>query len=952
MKKIFLFFGLIATLCLTTNAMAAVMVRVQPSGATIPSAYTLVGEERTLFGNAEGAVSGTYQYMWDFSDGTSTAWAAVADPRYISTTKTFGSSGLNWARLSVRDAADSTDMDSAVIEMQTLSVDTLNRQKNSAVDRGLRALYLAEEPGANGSVWASSNYPVATTSMALIAFENHKHNLEADDDDIYKKSVQEGLRWLFNDAYEVELSEQSCIGDPEGVPGDPESDDLDTDNDGYGIAFGSSWTEGYEVGLALLAIANSCSEEVARTTTVSSFNAFVNGMNMHDVAIDLKDFLAFAQSDSSSSGYQEYSCSASDLGPTADDFGQFYGWSYDGGSTFLYQDYYVYTYNYNRTVDCSQVMYRINWGDGTEDVFAPDYCDVNYFYAYGYGPEHTYAPGIYDTEVSYSDNGGESWYTICAAQIEIADQGDCNPNGDGWRYSRNYGSSDNSVSQWPVLGLEEAETRWNIHINPKVKARLRDWLAYTQGDTTGGFGYDYPGSWENFGKTGAGLAMLKYTGYTPTDTNVQSALTFLDNNWNVAGDDGNLGAYYHMYAFYKGMKYLNLSDLAGRDWETLYTEYLVGDQNANDRWYDHHTWLPIPDPMSTGAALAMLAPAVGGLPPVAEAGGPYGPVNAGQDVMLDGSGSYHQDPAQNIVTYQWDFNAADGLWWESAGSPGAGEGATGLTANVNYPDTGADETYTVTLRVIDDSDPVQDDTDTATVEVTSGNVPPVAQTDGPWAGLPGDTIVFDGSSSYDPNACTDAGNPSCLGDSIVSFEWDLDGDGNYNEANGDDGTPVTPGDYSVVQKLFPNPVSQSITLRVTDSHGLTDQTSPQVNIVSIALVYAQDYNYCFREAISRTLYRYGIVVDFSNLGTGVAENVVVTLTQAPTNLTILNDTAVLGSMAPGDVVTTACDPGAMSAEIEVQLNRRIAPTGDWRWKAEFDFNGQHYIVDNLPALAP
>ena len=951
MKKIYLFsFVSVLMLMLTFGAAIqsfaqdpALKVRVQPSGPDIPSSYVLSGESRTYFGNVEG--SGTYEYMWEFSDGGSTAWADVTDARYISIDHTFVNSGLNWARLTVRDADNE---DSVIIEVQTLSVDTTNRQKNSAVDRGLRKLYLLEQTGADGSYWGNS-YQVAETSMALIAFENHRHNLEASDDDIYKKSVQEGLRWLFNHAYEVALSVQPCIDDPEGVPGNPDYDDLDDDNDGLGITFSmygseQGWTEGYEVPLAVLAIVNSCEKAIARTLTASSTSSsFVNGMTYWDIIVDAKDFLAYAQTDSGPGGGEgQWDDCFSEHG----DF--HYSMNEEMGGGCENVEFYV---NYYNVTDCGTALFRIDYGDGiTEEGM--NWCDVS---SAQFSTNHAYDPnmGPYIATAYFSQDSGLNWTEICSLEIECTTSTEeCGIN--GWRYTRNDSSIDNSVSQWPALALDEAKDRWDINVNPQVIVEFDGWLAYSQ-NANGGFGYTSgdDGDWLNFAKTGAGLAMLKCTGYTSSDTNVQNALSFLDSNWDFTCNEGNLGDFYAMYAFYKGMKCLGLDELNGRIWEDIYTEYLVviPGQNTDGSWSECGSWIPDPD-MTTGMALAMLAPAVAGLPPVADAGGPYGPVNAGQNVPLYGSGSFHQDPTKNLVFYEWDFDASDGLWWDTSPVPPLGEGDTGIKVFTSYPATGVEKIYTVTLRVTDDSTPVQRNNDTSTVTVTSGNVPPVAQTNGPWAGLPGVMIIFDGTSSYDPNDCTTPGDSSCFGDYIASYEWDLDGDGDFNEANGDDGTPVTPGDYSIVEKLYPEPISQAGTLRVTDSLGLFDFTSPQVNIVSIALVYATEYNTCFREKIGRFEFRLGIEVEFPNLGTGTAENVIVTLTQTPTNLTILNGTALLGDMEPGDVVLTGCDPDTMSADIELLLNRRIAPTGEWHWKAEFDFNGKHYIIDNLPPIAP
>jgi hypothetical protein len=239
--------------------------------------------------------------------------------------------------------------------------------------------------------------------------------------------------------------------------------------------------------------------------------------------------------------------------------------------------------------------------------------------------------------------------------------------------------------------------------------------------------------------------------------------------------------------------------------------------------------------------------------------------------------------------------------------------------------------------------------DTATVNVTSGNVAPVAVTDGPWSGLPNTPIVFDGSASYDPNACTTPGNPICLGDSIVSYEWDLNGNGVFNEP-GIDGTPVVAGDYKKVTKSFPNPISLPATLKVTDSYGLVGTSSAQLNIVSITLVFGQQYDICYRKSISRFVEELGIQVKFKNLGNAPAENLIMTLTNVPSNLTIIKGVANLGTLAAGAETSTACGPDPTTADIVLKFDRRIVPSGQWLWKADFDMGGSHYTVDNIPPL--
>jgi PKD repeat protein len=89
---------------------------------------------------------------------------------------------------------------------------------------------------------------------------------------------------------------------------------------------------------------------------------------------------------------------------------------------------------------------------------------------------------------------------------------------------------------------------------------------------------------------------------------------------------------------------------------------------------------------------------------------------------------------------------------------------------------------------------------------TVRNLPPVAVTDGPYFGNPGETVRFDGSGSYDPDG------------SIISYEWDF-GDGNTADAMISQHSYSLPGEYTV-------------TLSVTDDSGAADTASGSVRINS------------------------------------------------------------------------------------------------------------------------
>ena len=93
------------------------------------------------------------------------------------------------------------------------------------------------------------------------------------------------------------------------------------------------------------------------------------------------------------------------------------------------------------------------------------------------------------------------------------------------------------------------------------------------------------------------------------------------------------------------------------------------------------------------------------------------------------------------------------------------------------------------------------------------NRPPVADANGPYTGDEGSSITFDASGSIDLD----------LGDSIVSYEWDLDNDGEFDDATGVDPIATWNDDYS-----------GTITLRVTDSNGATDTDSTTVTVSNVA----------------------------------------------------------------------------------------------------------------------
>ena len=218
-----------------------------------------------------------------------------------------------------------------------------------------------------------------------------------------------------------------------------------------------------------------------------------------------------------------------------------------------------------------------------------------------------------------------------------------NPDG-GWRYYANYGASDTSTTQWPLVSMLYAN-QWGI-TPPNlatVQSKLDNWIIATQA-ANGGALYNVsqqvPGT--NESRTGAMLLEMAFNGWdNPAHANHSkylAALNYVDTNWLTTANNtwnGNFGHPYAMWAIYKGLELtIGLNDTtaitnlhpAGTidpgdtwNWWEDYCEYLVntqdlsGDPTTNPnhgRWGGYSSW---PDPLSTAWAINILnATEVGG----------------------------------------------------------------------------------------------------------------------------------------------------------------------------------------------------------------------------------------------------------------------------------------------------------------------------------------------------
>jgi uncharacterized repeat protein (TIGR01451 family) len=87
---------------------------------------------------------------------------------------------------------------------------------------------------------------------------------------------------------------------------------------------------------------------------------------------------------------------------------------------------------------------------------------------------------------------------------------------------------------------------------------------------------------------------------------------------------------------------------------------------------------------------------------------------------------------------------------------------------------------------------------------------PIADADGPYNGYIGFSITFDGTGSYDPDG------------TIVSYEWDLDDDGEFDDATGPTPSYTWNSEYT-----------GNISLKVTDNDGKEDIDISTVTVTEL-----------------------------------------------------------------------------------------------------------------------
>ena len=162
---------------------------------------------------------------------------------------------------------------------------------------------------------------------------------------------------------------------------------------------------------------------------------------------------------------------------------------------------------------------------------------------------------------------------------------------------------------------------------------------------------------------------------------------------------------------------------------------------------------------------------------------------------------------RSIPLYNSGMNNCSNTVWRSAGGAGDVWGTALTAADFNAGN--------VRVRFTNDSPTV--DLDSVELIVYYGNSPPTAEAGGPYNVGEGGSGGLDGTGSSDPDQ---AGN-------TLTYVWDLDGDLVFGEAGETGSTPT----FSAAG--LDGPTSRVVTLRVTDSDGVSDEDTATVNVSNV-----------------------------------------------------------------------------------------------------------------------
>ncbi|TPW12517.1 MAG: hypothetical protein FD127_2593 [Acidimicrobiaceae bacterium] len=372
----------------------------------------------------------------------------------------------------------------------------------------------------------------------------------------------------------------------------------------------------------------------------------------------------------------------------------------------------------------------------------------------------------------------------------------------GWHYNYNAGSNDSSASHWWGIGVLAAQV-WGLDAPQWVKDQ--QWnvgvplMQAYPGDCHFGYTGNPNPAWDDATNvTAAGLILISADGKAKTEARFSCAEGYLNARYN-----SSMGNFYTMYQVAKAMRTAKnglgqtseIGLLAGTtDWYAGYADHLIANQIAGGTGKFTATAGTtagyIVDDMASSWGVIILSPSLFELPPTAACvADPNSLGTAGGLVNFSAAGSTHPDPLATIVS------------------------AAGVTASHTYGNPGSFPTVRNATVTVTDSNGL---TDTASCPVTivDTNVPPNANTGGPYTMCIGSPLTLDGSTSADADG------------TLASYAWSWGAVINFNAPNA-----TTPTVNATVAFTALGPGVHNLGLQVTDDLGSTNAEFTTVTVL-------------------------------------------------------------------------------------------------------------------------
>jgi hypothetical protein len=224
---------------------------------------------------------------------------------------------------------------------------------------------------------------------------------------------------------------------------------------------------------------------------------------------------------------------------------------------------------------------------------------------------------------------------------------------------------------------------------------------------------------------------------------------------------------------------------------------LVSTQNADGSWFGHN-YTGAQYYLETGISITMLNKTVFNAVPVACFTSNPSHVASGGPVKLDGGCSSDQNPANQLVSWEWDVDGTGGTNFTiKPGNAACLNAACSIIIwNFKLP-TGESLPYNfpVRLRVTDSGNLTADVV--GDVVISNPPNPPNANAGGPYNFCPNDQantkvpglliyepFILDGSKSTNPDQGKTDGTPGAPPSTITSYLWDYACAGSFNSAAG------------------------------------------------------------------------------------------------------------------------------------------------------------------------